>query len=126
MAVDAGAQVVTYTCTDDTFTDCTIKKNQPFQATNDAADPSTPVDKWRLYLDGAPFMEVPEEPAVEPIYDFGSGLGQVGDHVMFAEAISVTYDATGQPTETASGPSNTVTVHIIAGNPAAPKHHRIK
>jgi len=129
LAAPVFAQTVTISCTDSTNTNCTIKKNQPFSVTHDAADPADSIvtEKWRLYLDGVKVSEQPALAGAQPVYVFAVGLSDTGDHTMYAEAIGTAYDVNGQASEVSSGPSNVVTVRIVTGSLSAPKNvHIIK
>ncbi len=123
----AQAQSTTVSCTDSTNTNCTIKKNQPFDVT---ADPALTTDviytqKWKMYVDGQLVASL-DNVGQAPLFNFGAGLSTTGDHTMYLEAIGTAFDVTGAPVEVSSGPGNTVTVHIVTGSLSAPKNTHIK
>ena len=126
VASTAAAQSVSVTCTDATRTNCTAKKNQPFQMTADPAltTDAVPTEKWRLYINGNRVAEQFNAGAA-PLFDFASGLSTTGSHTIYLEAIGTAFDVNGQPVEVASGPSNVVTLTIVTGSLSAPKNLRI-
>lgn len=129
-SVSAFAQVSVSTdinCTDQTQTNCTVKKNAPFHVASDPAPltDTTPTEKWRLYVDGVAVMEQTAVLGSGASFYFSAGMSATGDHTLFIEAIGSGYDSTGTLIELASGPSNVVTVHIVNGSLSAPKNVRI-
>lgn len=114
------------TCTDASGTNCSVKKNQPFQVTADAALTSDviPTESFRLYSNGVKVGDVVNT-GVAPVFTFAAGIAVAGDYVLFMEALSTIFDASGQPQEISSGPSNTVTLHVVTGSLSAPKNLRI-
>jgi hypothetical protein len=112
-ALAASAQTTNpnVSCTDATATVCVVKKNAPFQLTNDPANPTATIqtEKWRLYIDGAIIQEVPNT-GVPPVYDFPTGLSTARDYVFTAEAIGREFNAQGK---------------VVTGNIDAPKNLRI-
>jgi hypothetical protein len=113
-------------CTDATRTVCSVKKNQPFSLTADPADTSdsVPTEKWRLYVDGVRVMELANA-GQAPLFALASGIAVTGEHVMYLEAVGTAFDATGQPAEVASGPSNVVRVNVVTGSLSAPKNVKV-
>lgn len=113
-------------CTDSTNTICTAKKFEPFTITADPALPTDtlPTEKWRLYQNGKRIAELLNAGAA-PLFAFASGLPTDGEYQFYLEAIGTAFDATGQPVEVASGPSNTVKMTIVTGNLSAPKNLRV-
>lgn len=121
----ASVEAQTITCTDATATNCTVKKNQPFQLTNDPANPADAIqtEKWRLYVNGAPVQELANA-GVSPVWNFGVGLAATGDHTFYVEALGHDFNAQGQWVEVISGPSNSVKLSVVTGSLTAPKNLR--
>lgn len=121
------AQSATISCTDATMTNCTIKKNQPFSV---GADPALATDsiateKHRLYLDGAGLQEKVNTGAA-PVFSLPAGISVAGEHTLFLEALATQFNASGQPEEISSGPSNVVRVNIVTGSLSAPKNLKVQ
>lgn len=123
-AAQASAQNIS--CTDATNTVCTVKKNQPFAVTADPALPNdtVPTEKFRLYVNGSAVAEQTNT-GVAPIFTFGSGLSNPGEHTFYLEAVGRQYDASGNLVEVKSGPSNVVRVTAVTGSLSAPKNLRV-
>ncbi len=120
IASSAYAQNPNVSCTDATATNCTIKKNGSFQLTADVyTDPLAL--KMRVYVDGVKNQEIPVVQNTAPLFSFATGLSALGDHTLYMEAVGSCPSPDGLTTvECATAGTNSVTVHIVNGNPKAP------
>lgn len=126
LAMPAMAAAQSVVCTDASRTNCTVKKNQPFSVTNDAAlaSDTVPTEKWRIYVDGARVGEQANT-GLAPVFLFAAGLAAPGQHTVFTEAVATVFDTNGQLQEIASGPSNVATINVVTGSLSAPKNLRV-
>jgi hypothetical protein len=122
----AAAQTASVSCTDATNTNCTVKKNQPFQITADPAlaTDSILTEKFRLYMDGAQIQEQ-QNTGAAPLFTLSAGISVAGQHTFFLESVATTFSSTGQQQEIQSGPSNVLTVNVVTGSLSAPKNLRV-
>lgn len=109
---------------DATATNCTVKKNGTFQVTADVyTDPLAL--KWRLYMDGTKLQEVTAVVNTAPLFTLTGGVGVLGNHVLFMEAVGNCPDATGNPVECSTASANNVTINVVNGNPKAPTGFKV-
>lgn len=126
LVLPALAEAQSISCTDATATNCTVKKNQPFQLTQDPALTTDTIatEKYRIYLDGARIGEQANTGAAA-VWSFATGLGTPGTHTLYTEAVATGFSSSGALTEIVAGPSNVVTLNVVTGSLSAPKNVRI-